>query len=98
MHTVKYWLVSSPEDGRCWPIPMRVALLDLITAKLATNRRWMNPNLLGNAGLAQAMVTKLTGGTNKMRTPDQIADKSESSIKSQSMISPCLCTMALHIL
>ncbi|WP_244082044.1 hypothetical protein, partial [Aeromonas caviae] len=30
----------------------------------------------------------ITGGSNKMRTPDQIAEKSESSIKSQGMIPP----------
>ncbi|MFM5043395.1 hypothetical protein, partial [Aeromonas caviae] len=32
----------------------------------------------------------ITGGSNKMRTPDQIAEKSESSIKSQGMIPPCI--------
>ncbi|MFM4782353.1 hypothetical protein ACEUCP_21275, partial [Aeromonas caviae] len=30
----------------------------------------------------------ITGSSNKMRTPDQIAEKSESSIKSQGMIPP----------
>ena len=34
----------------------------------------------------------ITGGSNKMRTPDQIAEKSESSIKSQGMIPPCIQT------
>jgi len=35
-----------------------MSLLSSMTTKLAADSRWMNPYLFGNAGLAQAMVTK----------------------------------------
>ncbi len=48
----------SPSDGSLVSELRQIALLISITTKLATDSRWMNSNLFGNAGLAQAMVTK----------------------------------------